>query len=64
MYEVSIMIITPHYAPFIFKQSGWDLSNVIEILSQKMRKMLTKRAKRRFKLSVRKIETPGLIEPI
>jgi CBS domain-containing protein len=64
MYEVSIMIITPHYAPFIFKQSGWDLGNVIEILSQKMRKMLTKRAKRRFKLSVRKIETPGLIEPI
>ena len=64
MYEVSIMIITPHYAPFIFKQSGWDLGNVIEILSHKMRKMLTKRAKRRFKLSVRKIETPGLIEPI
>jgi CBS domain-containing protein len=64
MYEVSIMIITPHYAPFIFKQSGWDLSNVIEILSQKMRRMLSKRAKRRFKLSVRKIETPGLIEPI
>ena len=64
MYEVSIMITTPHYAPFIFKESGWDLGKVFEILSQKMRKMLSKRAKRRSKPSIRKIETPGLIESI
>lgn len=64
MYEVSVMISTPHYAPFIFKESGWDLGKVFEILSQKMRKMLSKRAKRRSKPSIRKIETPGLIESI
>jgi CBS domain-containing protein len=64
MYEVSIMIITPHYAPFIFKESGWDLGKVFETLSQKMRRTLSKRAKRRFKPSIRKIETPGLIESI
>ena len=64
MYEVSIMIITPHYAPFIFKESGWDLGKVFEILSKKMLRTLSKRAKRRFKPSIRKIETPGLIESI
>ena len=64
MYEVSVMITTPHSPPFIFKESGWDLSRVFENLSQKMRRILSKRSKRRFKLSVRKIETPGLIEPI
>ena len=64
MYEVSIMIVTPHYAPFIFKESGWDLGKVFEILSKKMLRTLSKRAKRRFKPSIRKIETPGLIESI
>ena len=64
MYEVSIMIITPHYAPFIFKESGWDLGEVFETLSQKMRRTLSKRAKRRFKPSIRKIATPGLLESI
>ena len=64
MYEVSIMIMTPHYAPFIFKENGWDLSKVFEILSQKMRRQLSKRAKRRNKPSIRKLETPGLIESI
>ncbi len=64
MYEVSIMIVTPHFAPFIFKEAGWDLGNVFETLSQKMRRTLSKRAKRRSKPSIRKIETPGLIESI
>ncbi|MFB5630011.1 MAG: CBS domain-containing protein [Nitrosopumilaceae archaeon] len=64
MYEVSIMITTPHYAPFIFKENGWDLGKVFEILSQKMRRQLSKRAKKRNKPSIRKLETPGLIEPI
>jgi hypothetical protein len=58
------MITTPHYSPFIFKESGWDLGQVFETLSQKMRRQLSKRAKRRNKLSIRKIETPGMIEPI
>ena len=64
MYEISIMIITPHYTPFIFKESGWDLGKVFEILSKKMLRTLSKRAKRRFKPSIRQIETPGLIESI
>jgi len=64
MYEISIMIITPHYTPFIFKESGWDLGKVFEILSKKMLSTLSKRTKRRFKPSIRKIETPGLIESI
>lgn len=64
MYEVSIMITTPHYSPFIFKETGWDLGKVFELLSQKMRRQLSKRAKKRSKPSIRKIEAPGLIEPI
>jgi ribosome-associated translation inhibitor RaiA len=63
-YDVSVMITTPHYAPFIFKESGWDIGQVFESLSQKMRKKLSKRAKSRFKTSIRKIETPGLLESI
>ncbi len=63
-YDVSVMITTPHFAPFIFKEAGFDLSKVLEILSQKMLRKLSKRAKRRYKTSIRKIETPGLIEPI
>ncbi len=63
-YDVSVMITTPHYAPFIFKESGWDLGQVFESLSQKMRRKLSKRAKRRFKPSIRKLETTGLLESI
>jgi CBS domain-containing protein len=63
-FDVSVMITTPHYAPFIFKESGWELGQVFERLSEKMHRKLSKRAKRRFKPSIRKIETPGLIEPI
>lgn len=63
-YDVSVMITTPHYSPFIFKESGWDLSQIFENLSQKMLRRLSKRAKRRFKTSIRKIEAPGLLEPL
>ena len=64
MYEVSVMITTPHYVPFIFKEAGWDLGNVFENLSQKMLRRLSKRAKKRSKISIRKMEVPNLIEPI
>lgn len=63
-YDVSVMITTPHYVPFIFKESGWDLGQVFESLSQKMRRKLSKRAKRRFKPSIRKLATSDLIESI
>ncbi len=64
MYEVSIMVTTPHYAPFIFKETGWDIGSVLEILSQRMRRQLSKRAKRRNKPSIRKLKTTGLLESI
>ena len=57
-YEVSIMITTPHHAPLIYNSVGFDLSEVLEELSQKLLKTLSKRAKRRSKTSIRKIGSP------
>jgi predicted transcriptional regulator/ribosome-associated translation inhibitor RaiA len=57
-YEVSIMITTPRHAPLIYNSVGFDLSEVLEELSQKLLKTLSKRAKRRSKTSIRKIELP------
>ncbi|MCV0399350.1 MAG: CBS domain-containing protein [Nitrosarchaeum sp.] len=57
-YEVSIMIITPHRAPLIYNSIGFDLSEVLEDLSQKLLRTLSKRAKRRSKQSIRKIGLP------
>ena len=56
-YEVSIMIITSHHAPLIFSSVGFDLSEVLEELSQKLLKILSKRAKNRSKTSIRKIDS-------
>ena len=57
-YEVSIMIITPHHTPLIYNSIGFDLSEVLEDLSEKLLKNLSKRAKHRSKNSIRKIELP------
>lgn len=57
-YEVSIMIITPHRAPLIYNSIGFDLSEVLEDLSQKLLRTLSKRAKKRSKKSIRKIGLP------
>jgi len=57
-YEVSIMITTSHHAPLIFSSVGFDLSEVLEELSQKLLKILSKRAKNRSKTSIRKIGSP------
>jgi len=57
-YEVSIMITTSHHAPLIFSSVGFDLSEVLEELSQKLLKTLSKRAKNRSKTSIRKIGSP------
>ncbi len=62
-YQVSARITTPHRI-FIHKEVGWDLSQVIEILSQRLLRRLAKRAKRRFKTSIRKRGFSSLIEPI
>ena len=61
-YEVSIMISTPHHSPHIYKETGFDLSNVIESLSQKLLRNLSRRSKRRSKTSIRKINLP--ISPV
>ncbi len=57
-YEVSIMITTPHHAPMIYTSVGFDLSEVLEELSDKLHKTLSKRAKNRSKQSIRKIGLP------
>lgn len=57
-YEVSIMIVTPHHAPLIYKAVSFDLSQAIEELSQKLLKNLSKRAKQRSKTSIRKVGLP------
>lgn len=61
-YEVSIMITTPHHSPYIYKDVGFDLSKVIENLSQKLLRNLSKRSKRRSKTSIRKVNLP--IRPV
>lgn len=61
-FDVSATVITPHYAPFIFKESGFDLSQVFEKIGQHMRRKLSKRAKRRYKTSIRKMNLP--ISPV
>lgn len=57
-YEVSVMILTPHHTPLVYSSIGFDLSEVLEDLSGKLLKTLSKRAKRRSKDSIRKIGLP------
>ena len=62
-YEVSVRIITP-YRTFAHKEYGWDLSQVLGYLSERLLRQLSKRSKRRFKMSIRKIESPSLLESV
>jgi len=57
-YEVTIMITTPHHTPLIYSSVGFDLSEVLEELSEKLHRTLSKRAKNRSKASIRKIGLP------
>jgi len=52
------MITTPHHTPLIYSSVGFDLSEVLEELSQKLHRTLSKRAKNRSKDSIRKIGLP------
>jgi len=54
-YIVSVLIKTPHKR-FSYKETGWDLSNICESLSQKLLRNLTKYEQKRTKKSLRKIE--------
>ena len=57
-FDVTIMISTSHHAPLIYKSVGFDLGEVLEDLSQKLLRNLSKRAKQRSKISIRKMGIP------
>jgi len=57
-FDVTIMISTSHHAPLIYQSVGFDLSEVLEDLSQKLLRNLSKRAKHRSKTSIRKMGLP------
>ncbi len=57
-FDVTIMISTSHHSPLIYKSVGFDLSEVLEDLSQKLLRNLSKRAKNRSKTSIRKMGLP------
>lgn len=57
-FDVTIMISTSHHAPLIYKSVGFDLSEVLEDLSQKLLRNLSKKAKQRSKTSIRKMGLP------
>lgn len=57
-YEVTVMVIVSHHTPLVFSSLGFDLSEVLEDLSQKLLRTLSKRAKNRSKDSIRKIGLP------
>ena len=57
-YEVMVMIIISHHTPLVFSSIGFDLSEVLEDLSQKLLRTLSKRRKNRSKDSIRKIRLP------
>jgi CBS domain-containing protein len=57
-FDVTIMITTSHHAPLIYKSVGFDLGEVLEELSQKLLRNLSKRAKQRSKTSIRKMGLP------
>ena len=57
-FDVTIMVTTSHHTPLIYKSVGFDLSAVLEELSQKLLRNLSKRAKQRSKTSIRKMGLP------
>ena len=57
-FDVTIMITTSHHAPLIYKSVGFDLSEVLEELSQKLLRNLSKKVKQRSKTSIRKMGLP------
>ena len=57
-FDVTIMITISHHTPLIYKSVGFDLGEVLEDLSQKLLRNLSKRAKHRSKTSIRKMGLP------
>jgi CBS domain-containing protein len=53
-YEVSTTIITPHQK-YMFSRTGFDLSKVFDEISGRLLRLLSKRAKKRYRMSIRKM---------
>jgi ribosome-associated translation inhibitor RaiA len=53
-YEVSTTIITPHQK-YVFSRTGFDLSKVFDEISGRLLRLLSKRAKKRYRMSIRKM---------
>lgn len=53
-YEVSTVILTP-IKRYIYTRTGFDLSKVFDEISHRLLRNLSKRAKKRYKLSIRKM---------
>jgi ribosome-associated translation inhibitor RaiA len=53
-YDVSATIITPHQR-YMFSRTGYDLSKVFDEISGRLMRLLSKRAKKRYRLSIRKM---------
>lgn len=53
-YEVSTIIITPHQK-YMFSRTGFDLSKVFDEISGRILRLLAKRAKKRYRFSIRKL---------
>lgn len=58
-FEVSIRISTP-YKTYNYKELGWDLSQVFDALGKSIVRNLSKRSKRRWKTSIRKIDKKNI----
>jgi len=54
-FEVSVKIFTP-YKTHSYTELGWDLSQVFDALGRRIVRNLSKRSKRRWKTSIRKID--------
>jgi CBS domain-containing protein len=54
-FEVSVKIFTP-YKTHNYTELGWDLSQVFDALGKRIVRNLSKRSKRRWKTSIRKID--------
>ena len=53
-YEVAVRIFTP-YKTYSYTEMGWDLSKVFDVLGRRIIRNLSKRSKKRWKTSIRKI---------
>ncbi len=54
-YEVAVRVVTP-YKTHSYTEVGWDLSKIFDMLGQKIIRTLSKRSKKRWKMSIRKID--------